>query len=485
MSQILPDRKQVLHWLGILLVVAIVVPFVMFAIPGVVGGAESYVVLSGSMEPTISVGDVVVVDETEPSAVEEGDVITYVRSDAEKPTTHRVIEVIEQDGTLAFQTQGDANDEPDAEPVHESELQGTVILTLPYIGYVVSFANTPMGFVTLVVLPFTLLVATELRSLLTQGRCTDNTDQAASSAVDDGSDDEHGSAENGSSETAPAVDPSSTVSAPPTQAIEDPTDMNAPTESQSQTDDGGQNPPASTPEQDESSVDDGDASTSDTADDEKTIAITQTDLRLSFVLVFGFTVYAGWVVLTIQEAISFAVAFASGIGLVLVAAMYYLAGSTATDDETGGDSERGTEDLNSGNHQAAETNFRSPTNGAPDDDNHAGIAANGAGGRRGRERSRITVDSVETMLTLIAAESQDVVREEHTGRYRLLSDEVAYEWGPDDSAVEMGTEGIADTPARTVSGQVDQSVEDSGPIPTERCDDGSRSPTHAEIEDDE
>lgn len=163
MSKRWPDRRQLLHWLGVCLLIAIVVPFVVYAAPEVVGADESHVVLSGSMEPTISAGDIVIVAATEPSTIEEGDVITYDRDGDQVPTTHRVIEVLEEDD--AFRTQGDANDQPDAEPVHESQVRGTVTLTIPYVGHVINFGNTPIGFVLLVVIPFSLLAVSELASL--------------------------------------------------------------------------------------------------------------------------------------------------------------------------------------------------------------------------------------------------------------------------------------------------------------------------------
>ena len=71
-------RRAASTLLTVVLVLA-VVPFVVYAVPGVVGASESYVVLSGSMEPTISPGDVIVVEDVDPGDVEEGDVITFRR----------------------------------------------------------------------------------------------------------------------------------------------------------------------------------------------------------------------------------------------------------------------------------------------------------------------------------------------------------------------------------------------------------------------
>ncbi|MCW8171877.1 signal peptidase I [Natrialba swarupiae] len=74
-----------------LVLIAIVVPFVIYAVPGVIGAEYSFVVLTGSMAPAIDPGDVVIVGETEPTTIESGDVITFVRDGADTPVTHRVV----------------------------------------------------------------------------------------------------------------------------------------------------------------------------------------------------------------------------------------------------------------------------------------------------------------------------------------------------------------------------------------------------------
>ena len=88
--------------LALLLLLALLAPFVIYAVPGVIGADQSYVVLTGSMEPALSPGDAVVVDAVDAGAIAVGDVITFERSAANDiPTTHRVVEVVTGDaGTL-------------------------------------------------------------------------------------------------------------------------------------------------------------------------------------------------------------------------------------------------------------------------------------------------------------------------------------------------------------------------------------------------
>ena len=189
MSSAFPSRETIVRGASaglMLLVVALVVPFVVYSIPGIVGAEASFVVLSGSMEPTLGTGDVILVYDTDPSAIEEGTVITYWTGE-EIPTTHRVTEVINDAGGTVFQTKGDANEDPDPTPVRAEQVIGVVpSLTLPVLGavyaripalgHVLSLTSSTLGFIGLVVLPIVLLVLTEAYSLATgiASRANDN-----------------------------------------------------------------------------------------------------------------------------------------------------------------------------------------------------------------------------------------------------------------------------------------------------------------------
>lgn len=172
--------------LAVLLLLALLAPFAVYAVPGVIGADQSYVVLTGSMEPAISPGDAVVVDGVDPATIAAGDVITYQRSAANDiPTTHRVLDVVNGDAGLAFVTKGDANEDADAGVVTADRVVGKVVLTIPLIGYVVQFVNSPLGFVALVVVPFGLLLLTEVWSVIRgdAGTSTRDSDRAVGAAA--------------------------------------------------------------------------------------------------------------------------------------------------------------------------------------------------------------------------------------------------------------------------------------------------------------
>jgi signal peptidase len=155
---------------AILLVVAAVAPFVAFAVPQVAGADTSYIVVSSSMSPTIHANDAILVEDVQPTAVEEGDIIVYESyrdspGDDKSVTTHRVVELLQTDDGLAYRTKGDALEEVDAQPVPQSSLIGRVSFVIPQVGHVVQFAQSGTGFIALVVVPFGLLILNELWNL--------------------------------------------------------------------------------------------------------------------------------------------------------------------------------------------------------------------------------------------------------------------------------------------------------------------------------
>jgi signal peptidase len=98
-------------------------------------GCGISVVLSGSMEPTLSVHDLVLIRET--PAVETGDVVVY-QSENEL-IIHRVISV----GEDTLITQGDANSSAD-EPISRSAVKGVLVASVPHVGILVLALKKPV-----------------------------------------------------------------------------------------------------------------------------------------------------------------------------------------------------------------------------------------------------------------------------------------------------------------------------------------------------
>ena len=175
--------NRVISVLGTVIGVLILATFVVQAVPGVIGADASYVVLSGSMEPAISPGDAVVVDSVDPTTIDRGDVITFTRGTEAVPVTHRVVGIRDGDGGLVFETKGDANEDADPEPIAAEQVTGEVWFTIPYIGHVILFANTPTGLAVLVGIPIIGLVLSELYHL---GRKVVSETASESDSIGDG-----------------------------------------------------------------------------------------------------------------------------------------------------------------------------------------------------------------------------------------------------------------------------------------------------------
>ena len=122
-------------------------------------------VLSGSMEPEVKVGSLVVTHSVDAEEIEVGDIITFYPSTAEeKMVTHRVIG-IGHSSSLYFETKGDANETPDPSTVPARNLVGKVSLHVPYWGYFTEFLKTPLGFLLAVVIPGSIIIVVYIISI--------------------------------------------------------------------------------------------------------------------------------------------------------------------------------------------------------------------------------------------------------------------------------------------------------------------------------
>lgn len=128
-------------------------------------GLRVFSVLSGSMEPEIHVGSMVFVKSQADYA--EGDVVTVRAKTGEETVTHRIHKVIKNDeeGVVLYELKGDANEEPDREQVNKNRVVGKVITSIPYVGRIVAFSQTQMGFMLLIVIPAVLIIYSEAMSI--------------------------------------------------------------------------------------------------------------------------------------------------------------------------------------------------------------------------------------------------------------------------------------------------------------------------------
>ena len=146
--------------------VVLVVIFAVFLMGSRLVGLQVFNVISGSMEPTYSVGDLLYVKTVDPDSVKVGDPITFVLNEDLVVATHRVVAIDAQN--RLFTTKGDANETEDASPVHFNNLVGVPVFAIPLLGYVSAYIQSPPGMYVAIALGAGLLAAVFLPDLLTK-----------------------------------------------------------------------------------------------------------------------------------------------------------------------------------------------------------------------------------------------------------------------------------------------------------------------------
>lgn len=137
-----PKAKKIWDTVSSILVGLVVVSAV-FLMGSRLMGFQAYNVISPSMEPTYSVGDLIYVKTVDPDAVKVGDPITFVLNEDLVVATHRVIRIDAEH--RHFYTKGDANETADAAPVHFNNLIGVPQFRIPLLGYVSDYIQHPPG----------------------------------------------------------------------------------------------------------------------------------------------------------------------------------------------------------------------------------------------------------------------------------------------------------------------------------------------------
>lgn len=118
-------------------------------------GIKPFMVLSGSMETNIKIGDLIFTKEIDPSTLKVNDVIAF-RDEENTVTTHRIIDIIMQDGVNYFVTKGDNNNSQDKNLVEYKDVEGIYIGRIPALGKIMKSLSEPIV-VIIAILGITLI----------------------------------------------------------------------------------------------------------------------------------------------------------------------------------------------------------------------------------------------------------------------------------------------------------------------------------------
>jgi len=131
---------------------------------------NAYVILSGSMEPEVPVGSVIFTRRQ--PFYKKNEIISFSTTGQKNDiVTHRISEIHDSKiyyANPSYITKGDANKTSDQTPVDYANVKGKVFLTVPYLGYIVNFAKTVQGFILFVVIPATIIIYEEMKSVYYQ-----------------------------------------------------------------------------------------------------------------------------------------------------------------------------------------------------------------------------------------------------------------------------------------------------------------------------
>lgn len=135
-------------------------------------GFNVLTVQSGSMEPSIKRGDLIIVRPSENRKI--NDVVTY-RNQVGTLVTHRIVNIVNEDEKIFYQTKGDANNVVDNDLVSMNQLIGTVVLKIPKLGTLLGFFRTFWGMTILILIPFLLISISIVKKMIAKEQVQETT----------------------------------------------------------------------------------------------------------------------------------------------------------------------------------------------------------------------------------------------------------------------------------------------------------------------
>lgn len=123
-------------------------------------------VTSGSMEPAIGVGSLAIIKPA--SDYKINDIITYTKPNAssdKETTTHRVVEISENAGSIFYKTKGDANDTADSTLVNADQIVGKYYFSIALLGYLIKYLKSLPGLILIIIIPATIIIYEEARKI--------------------------------------------------------------------------------------------------------------------------------------------------------------------------------------------------------------------------------------------------------------------------------------------------------------------------------
>lgn len=124
-------------------------------------GIYMFNIVSESMEPTLEINDVVIVQECEPSQLQIGDIITFGQDG--RIISHRISDITKEKGTIKFKTKGDNNKILDPDIIDSGQVYGKVLFKIKKIGKIINYIQNARGFVNIAIFAVIVYILVSLR----------------------------------------------------------------------------------------------------------------------------------------------------------------------------------------------------------------------------------------------------------------------------------------------------------------------------------
>lgn len=146
---------------GVLVFLVIIAAVFLLSNFNLAGNIKLFTVQSGSMEPAIDKGAMIMVKPITEYRV--GDIINVSEpANPDISVTHRITDIEITDNQILYITKGDANESADTEKRLAENVRGKVIFSVPLLGYVINFTKTREGLLLLIILPAVLIIIREI-----------------------------------------------------------------------------------------------------------------------------------------------------------------------------------------------------------------------------------------------------------------------------------------------------------------------------------
>lgn len=119
-------------------------------------GYKNFVIVSGSMKPTIMINDAILIKKVPEDKIAVGDIISFQQNGI--IVTHRVIDIIYEDGVKKYQTKGDNNNAPDKQLVSYQQIEGKFQFKIKHFGVIIDVLKNKITLIVLIAIVFLIFL---------------------------------------------------------------------------------------------------------------------------------------------------------------------------------------------------------------------------------------------------------------------------------------------------------------------------------------